>query len=71
MNKYDKMIIAIIMILVLLIGLYLVFLFTGFIESNFPFGALIPGWFAVLFPIINKKRDEEKEKLKKLNSGGS
>ena len=67
MDKYDKMIIAIIVIIGLSVGLYLALLFTGFIESKFPFGALIPGWFAIFIPIINEKKIEEKRKLKNLN----
>ena len=69
MDKYDKMIIAVIVIIVLSVGLYLVLLFTGVIESKFPFGALIPGWFVIFIPIIKEKRIEEKRKLKNLNQG--
>ncbi|TFG11839.1 MAG: hypothetical protein EU531_11145 [Promethearchaeota archaeon] len=63
MDKYERMIFAVVVIIVLSTGFYLVLLFTGFIESKFPFLALIPSWFIILIPIINQKRLEEKKKL--------
>ena len=70
MDKYDKMIIAVIVMIVLSVGLYLVLLFTGVIQSKFPFGALIPSWFVIFIPIINQKRIEDKNKLKNQNPEG-
>jgi len=70
MDKYDKMIIAVIVMIVLSIGLYIVLLFTGVIESKFPFGFLIPSWFVIFIPIINQKRIEDKNKLKNQNPEG-
>ena len=62
MDKYERMIFAIIAIVVLSTVLYLLLLFTGVIESKFPFGVLIPSWLVILIPIINQKKLEEKNK---------
>jgi hypothetical protein len=67
MDKYERMIIAVIAIVLLATLVYLVSLFTGVIESKFPFGILIPSWFVILIPIINQKRLEEKKKLNNQN----
>lgn len=67
MDKYDKMIFAIVVIVALSVALYMIFLFTGVLESKFPFGVLIPSWFVILIPIINQKRLEEKKKLNNQN----
>ncbi|MEJ2295843.1 MAG: hypothetical protein P8Y23_13895 [Candidatus Lokiarchaeota archaeon] len=63
MDKYERMMIAVIAIVLLASLVYLVPLFTGVIESKFPFGVLIPGWLVTLIPIIKQKRLAEKEKL--------
>ncbi|TFG09902.1 MAG: hypothetical protein EU535_08675 [Promethearchaeota archaeon] len=70
MNKYERMIFAVVVIIALSTGFYLVLLFTGFIESKFPFGVLIPSCFIILIPIINQKRLEEERNLKNQNLGG-
>jgi hypothetical protein len=63
MDKYERMIIAVIVIIVLSEVLYFVLLFTGFIKSRFPFSALIPSWFVIMIPIINQKRLEKEKKV--------
>ncbi|TFG04007.1 MAG: hypothetical protein EU542_00415 [Promethearchaeota archaeon] len=66
MDKYERMIIAVIVIIVLSVVLYFVLLFTGFIKSKFPFSGLIPSWFVIFIPIINQKRlEKEKKSLSK------
>ncbi len=62
MDKYERMIIAVIAIVIIAVVVYLVSLFTGIIESKFPFGVLIPGWLVTLIPIINEKKLAEKNK---------
>jgi hypothetical protein len=63
MDKYERMMIAVIAIVLLAAVVYLVSLFTGVVESKFPFGVLIPGWLVTLIPIINQKKLAEKKKL--------
>lgn len=70
MDKYERMMIAVICIVLLAAVLYLSLLFTGVIESKFPFGVLIPSWLVTLIPIINQKKLAEKKKLNNEMSEG-
>ena len=63
MDKCERMMIALTVIIIIPIVLCFVLLFTGSIEAKFPFGVLIPSWFVIFIPIIDEKRLKEKKKL--------
>jgi hypothetical protein len=64
MDKYERMILAIIIIAISSAALYLLLLISGYIETKFPFGILIPSWLIIFIPIINQKRLEAKKEQK-------
>jgi hypothetical protein len=70
MDKYGKLMIGVIALIILSVITYFVLLVMGVIESKFPYGVLIPSWLVVLIPIINQKRIEEENKLRNLSKGG-
>jgi hypothetical protein len=65
MDKYKRLMIALTVIIVISIVLYFILLFTGSIETKFPFGVLIPSWFVIFIPIINEKRLKEQKNIEK------
>ncbi|MFX1571792.1 MAG: hypothetical protein ACFFB0_03510 [Promethearchaeota archaeon] len=62
MDKYEKLIGAIILIAVISSVTYFIAIIVGIITTDFPFFIFIPSWGIICIPIITQKRLEEKRK---------
>lgn len=66
MDKYERLILAIIVIAILSSVIYLIAIIAGIIDSDFPFVIFIPSWAVICIPIITQKRLEEKMQKEEL-----
>ncbi len=66
MDKYERLILAIIIIAVLSSVIYLIAIIAGIIDPDFPFVIFIPSWAVICIPIISQKRLDEKMRQKEL-----
>jgi hypothetical protein len=62
MDKYEKAIIAIVIIVVVSTSIYAILLVFGNIGADFPFIIFFPGNAAIWIPIISRKRLEAQNK---------
>ncbi|MHA2398566.1 MAG: hypothetical protein ACXADU_06720 [Promethearchaeota archaeon] len=62
MDKYEKSILAIVLMVVGSSIVYAVLIIFGFFDASFPFFIFFPGSVVIFIPIIARKRQEEIEK---------
>ncbi|MFX1390085.1 MAG: hypothetical protein ACFE9Z_08495 [Promethearchaeota archaeon] len=62
MDKYKRLMLALILIAVISSGIYFIAIIGGVINSEFPYGIFLPSWAIILIPIITRSRSEEKRK---------
>lgn len=68
MDKYQKAIMAIVIIIVFSSILYGILLIIGVFDTYFPFYIFFPGSIVIWIPIIARKRQEELEKREQLRN---
>ncbi len=62
MDKYEKSILAIVLMVVGSSIVYVALIIFGVFDASFPFFIFFPGSVAIFIPIIARKRQEELEK---------
>ncbi len=59
MDKYQRAILAIVIIIIVSSVAYLMFIILGDVDTYFPFFIFFPGSVVIWIPIIARKREEE------------
>ncbi|MFX1481001.1 MAG: hypothetical protein ACFFCI_23195 [Promethearchaeota archaeon] len=62
MDKYQKAICAIVIIVIVSGISYITSIILGFVDNSFPFFAIFPGSIVIWIPILARQRQDELEK---------